>query len=1027
MKKTFLLVATLHLVLLLPAQQVITGADAHKIVPGAVTVRFKAGNTTPNYIEMISGVSSSAAQGWLRQALHLGADDQLVPFRSETDALGMQHIRMHQYYKGIPVEYGEYRLHELNGRVLSANGEFYRQNMSVTPGISGQQAIQFALNYVQAQVYKWEIPGEEQFLKYINGSLSATYYPQPELTIVSVGGNYREPVFRLAYKMDIYAQKPLSRQWIYVDALNGNVIHSAERIHTVDAVGTAQTVYSGSRSMTADFTGTLYRLRESGRGNGIETYNMLTGTDYNAAVDFTDSDNNWNNTNAALDQYATDAHWGAEMTYDYYMQVHGRNSIDGAGFTLYSYVHYDVAYDNAFWDGQVMTYGDGGSYFDSPLTALDITGHEITHGLTNFTADLVYQDESGALNESFSDIFGVAIDNWARNTSGTALWLIGEETTSGTGIRNMSNPNAFSDPDTYTGTHWYTGTADNGGVHSNSGVQNRWFYVLSQGASGTNDLGNAYNVTGLGMIDASRIAFRNLTVYLTPNSDHADARFYAIQSATDIFGACSPEVISTTDAWYSVGVGGPFVAAVTAAFTTPTTTFCSFPANVNFSNTSNNASTFHWDFGDGNTSTQTNPSHTYTSAGTFTVKLVADGGTCGIDSVIEVSYIVVAPPYPTVADQNICTPASVVLNASGSGTLNWYASPSAPTPLFTGPNYTTPVINSTTTYYVENVVSSSPANVGPLNNNFGTGSMHNNTSFQYLNFDVLTPIRINSVWVNANSSGVRNIYLWDDNGTPLDTLQINIPQGQGRVNFNLDLAPGSYRIGGTQMNLYRNSAGASYPYTQAGLVSITNSSAGTDRYYYFYDWEIQEPDCISPRVPVTVSVGNIVAGFTEAHNGLQISFTSGNPGATSYFWNFGDGNTSTQQDPIHTYATNGTYTVMHVVNDGGCVDTVMYDVTVSEGQVGVQEPGNSQLQATVFPNPFGESVNITLTLPVSGDMQVYVTDIRGRQLAALYSGAVAQGEYNLSWKPGGTIPGGVYIVQVQLNGKLYPYKLVHVK
>ena len=127
---------------------------------------------------------------------------------------------------------------------------------------------------------------------------------------------------------------------------------------------------------------------------------MNQGTSYGNAVDFTDGDNFWNNT-SNLDNYATDAHWGAEMTYDYFFSMFNRNSIDGNGFALVSYVHYGNNYSNAFWDGQRMTYGDGNN---NPFTALDITGHEITHGLTNFTANLVYQNESGALNESFSDI-----------------------------------------------------------------------------------------------------------------------------------------------------------------------------------------------------------------------------------------------------------------------------------------------------------------------------------------------------------------------------------------------------------------------------------------------------------------------------------------------------------------------------------------------------------------------------------------------------------------------------------------------
>ena len=129
----------------------------------------------------------------------------------------------------------------------------------------------------------------------------------------------------------------------------------------------------------------------------------------------------------------------------------------------------------------------------------------------------------------------------------------------GTPFRSMSNPNTYGDPDTYLGTNWYTGTGDNGGVHTNSSVQNHWYYRLSQGGAGTNDVGNAFNVTGITRHKATQIAWRNDVTYLTSTADYADARFYAIQSANDLFGVCSPEAISTTKAWYAVGVGPDFV------------------------------------------------------------------------------------------------------------------------------------------------------------------------------------------------------------------------------------------------------------------------------------------------------------------------------------------------------------------------------------------------------------------------------------------------------------------------------------
>jgi hypothetical protein len=384
----------------------------------------------------------------------------------------------------------------------------------------------------------------------------------------------------------VYAQYPLSRQIVFVDAANGKILGKREMIHTTNATGSAVTAYSGTQTITTDFTGTTYRLRETGRGNGINTYDMrLAGTSYAAAVDFTDADNNWNNVNTNKDQYATDGHWGTEKTYDYFLSKHNRNSVDNAGFALNSYIHTNLV---AFGYGSRMTYGDGGTSGATtytPLTALDVCGHEITHGVTERTSNLVYQKESGAMNEGFSDIFGTAIEFYAKGAS--ANWNIGENI--GAAFRSMSNPNQFSQPDTYGGTYWVSVTSctptnnnDQCGVHTNSGVLNFWFYTLSQGGSGTNDIGSVYNVTGIGIDKAAAIAYRTNANYLTSTATYATARTFAIQSAVDLYGAGSPEVIATTNAWYAVGVGAAY------------NTGCSAPTGLASSAITSSSATISW-------------------------------------------------------------------------------------------------------------------------------------------------------------------------------------------------------------------------------------------------------------------------------------------------------------------------------------------------------------------------------------------------------------------------------------------------
>ena len=508
----------------------------------------------------------------------------------ETDNLGYQHYRYQQTFAGIPVDQATYIIHVKGGMVSSQNGKWIKDfpaDLKTAPLITNAAALNAAMKFVGAREYKWQVPGEEAFIKREQNDPAATFFPKAELVYYSGEEDVNPSALRLAFKLDIYAQMPLSRQYVFVDATSGKILGKRELIHTTNAPGTAVTAYSGTQAITTDYTGTTYRLRETGRGNGINTYDMrLAGTNYGAAVDFTDADNNWNNVNANKDQYATDGHWGTEKTYDYYLSKHNRNSVDNAGFALNSYVHTNlVAFGygnniNAFWDGSRMTYGDGGtsgSTTYTPLTALDVCGHEITHGVTERTSNLTYSNQSGAMNEGFSDIFGTAIEFYAKGTGGN--WLIGENI--GAAFRSMSNPNQFSQPDTYLGTYWYTGTADNGGVHTNSGVLNFWFYLLAQGGSGTNDIGSVYSVTGIGIDAAAAIAYRTNTVYLVSSSNYANARTYAIQSATDLYGAGSAQVIATTNAWYAVGIG--------AAYNS-----CSTPGGLASSGLTNTGATVSW-------------------------------------------------------------------------------------------------------------------------------------------------------------------------------------------------------------------------------------------------------------------------------------------------------------------------------------------------------------------------------------------------------------------------------------------------
>jgi len=486
-----------------------------------------------------------------KSAFGLGVNDEMKIIRQENDKLGFVHYRYQQYFKSLPVDGAVYIIHDKNGKANTGNGQIVSGlNIQVNTNISKTEALNIALKEVPSQKYIWQDNESETMLKQIKKDVNATYYPVPELVLFDKKFSKNASSYKLAYKIEIYSLIPLQRKFIYVDAITGNIIHSINMIQHTDVNAVGVTKYNGNQPIVVDsFAFKQFRLREYTRGNGIITKSTQNGEDYNLAVDVTDDSTFFNS-----DDVAINAHWAAEMTYDYYLNTFSRNSYDNNGAALLSYVHYSNQYANAFWDGTRMTYGDGNSQYTA-FTSLEICGHEITHAVTQSTANLVYQDEPGALNESFSDMFGVSIEFFADTTPD---WLMGEDI--GTPLRSMSNPNDYQNPDTYHGTFWDTdpNNMDNGGVHTNSGVGNYWFYLLTDGGTDTNDNGSIFSVTGLGHASAEAIAYRTLSVYLTPTSQYYDTYLASVQAAEDLFGACSNEVYQTANAWAAVGVGYPY-------------------------------------------------------------------------------------------------------------------------------------------------------------------------------------------------------------------------------------------------------------------------------------------------------------------------------------------------------------------------------------------------------------------------------------------------------------------------------------
>ncbi len=356
------------------------------------------------------------------------------------------------------------------------------------------------------------------------GVKNGTYFGRPELTYVvnDKGNTFLAWAVRVEYKNEQGPQ--LDR--IFADASTGDLVMVAPEFK-----------YAKNRSTYTANNGTA-----------------LPGT-------LKRSEGSANIGDVALDA----AHNYAGSVYDYYKNVHARDSYDNAGATLKASVHYSTSYNNAFWNGSQMVYGDGdGSQFIALSRDLDVDAHELTHAVTERTANLTYSNESGALNEATSDILGNSCEAYTENagTPNSNTWKVGEDiytpNTAGDALRYMNNPTA----DGYSKDYYpekITGTADNGGVHGNSGIANLAYYLMVMGGSHprgkTTTVVTALSTTSATSLTmAAKIWYRALTVYMTSSTNFSGARTATVNAATDLYGATAAATV--TAAWDAVGAPG---------------------------------------------------------------------------------------------------------------------------------------------------------------------------------------------------------------------------------------------------------------------------------------------------------------------------------------------------------------------------------------------------------------------------------------------------------------------------------------
>ncbi|HEV7682385.1 MAG TPA: M4 family metallopeptidase [Pyrinomonadaceae bacterium] len=550
--------ATIAAILLLTQvrYQVVTGQELPSITVGEVPLpvnidasgraRFQKGNA--DEIMRAREISLGILNKQLRKR-NIGTASDLKVEKVEIDDLQMAHTRVQQTFDGIPVWEGEAIVHLKSDGSPFAITDNLKESISVntTPSLSPAEAVVIADGLY-------------------HGVAKRSDAPKVELWI------YRgETQDHLTYRVRTPRIDGSNDPAIPIDFIDA---HTGERVFGYNDLqsGTGSSLYSGTVSIGTSSLGSTFYMENLSRKVGTFDFDDSTT---GSAFRFTDSDDIWNSTRQRA---AVDAHYGAEATMNYYQSVHGRNGIDGSGGPGYapaaangsiglisSFVHYGADYNNAFWNGSYMTYGDGDGSSFSPLVTLDICGHEMTHGVTERTAALVYAKEPGALNESMSDVFGTMVERSVRPT--TWNWKIGEDAFTpgvpGDALRLMDNPHAVGDPDHYSlrlyqgactpiGDSNDPGYNDNCGVHTNSSISNHAFYLIAAG--GTNRV-SGIAVPSIGPDNAARIWYLALTSYMTSSTDFAGARQATLNAATAIFGASSSQYNSVATGWCAVGVG----------------------------------------------------------------------------------------------------------------------------------------------------------------------------------------------------------------------------------------------------------------------------------------------------------------------------------------------------------------------------------------------------------------------------------------------------------------------------------------
>jgi Zn-dependent metalloprotease/PKD repeat protein len=991
----------------------------------------------PVFIERKSSESKAAPEERLYKFLNdtkelSGDGDFSETFKIskiKTDEQGITHIRTLQQYKGVDIYGSESTLH-IDAVRERFTGSFHKPGpgTKTTPSVSAAAAVQKVVADVsRATVYKDLSPKEKDLLDYSS--------PECSLVLLSDGSDK----YRLAWAVSI--RPNFIEEWKYfIDAVNGELIRKYNNTNSDGGVTASATDLNGVVQTINTYleTGTYYLvdLAETmyvpSTGEGIimtldANYTSTSNLDYKYV---TSSDNTWSQRNAVS------AHNNATRTFRYFKETFGRNSLNDKGGNIISFINVTEddgsSMENAFWNGKAVFYGNGGTYFTPLAGALDVAAHELGHGVVSNTANLEYYGQSGAMNESYADIFGAMVD---RDD-----WLIGEDVTKTTlspsgALRNMADPHnmgtslsqSYWQPKTVT--EMYLGSEDNGGVHINSGIGNYAYYLYA---------------TAVTKEKAERVFYRALDNYLTSTSQFIDWRIAVIQAASDLYGAASQEVVKAGEAFSAAGIQEEVQVEKTQDYTINS----GQEYLLSYDTYESDAQTL---YRSSVTGTELAPLSTREMMGKVSV---TDDGTVAV--FVSKDHFI---RYMTLDPSN---PQEYVLSTYGDWdnvAISKDGKRLAAISKF---------IDST--IYVFDLAGGGPPREFPL---YNPTTSHSNTDAggvlfaDAIEFNITGEYLIYDACNILRSSTGDDIYYWDigfmnvwDNSTGnfgdgtisklFGSLPENVSVGNPVFSKNspwiiafdyIDDVNGVYDVYGADLNEGR--AGRIAQNNTLGYPSFSKNDGKIALTRIYYDNSVPvecvatiglASDKISPsgsitlvvdyaRWPVFYATGSRdlilppVADFTvdkkTGNAPLQVKFVdlSGNK-PNSWLWTF-DGATpasSTQQNPAVSYSVPGTYKVtLKATNTAGSNSITKEGYIIVATASGIDDEGAGSI--LIYPNPVSDHLNITC----ADDFSVILYDLNGR---IVYSGTNDRLIDMSDIKP------GIYVLELNTGNKLQKHKIV---